>query len=756
MAEGPASDGRTADGLSPALSPLNMQSQGHVSSAQPTNSVSPPLPLFSSFADGDVGREDQDISAILAQFNSPAPFDTVDPSALSSPTPMLHAPDSCFVPRSCNVSPFDTLTPGSNAATIGTPMDAENEWPPADCKMQDWSAPAATQWWASSTPRTPGQDEGAHFDPASEPVRRSAPLKLETNSNTPCLQPPKFHHPKPFSANGGLAVSPQQGMRAHSMPPQGPSLSPAQNQYHPQHVLQRSVEPRPQSFHPQQQQQQQQQPQRHFRHAPSHSVPHTPQIPPSFPPPAPPSPTQSSPQIIFTRAVQPRNMRVNPPVPIAVAVPPPRKQRPSSPPRHPYPAALTAGSRPLPPAMMQQPGPSMTRGAVPPSRVLRQATPGTAVEANPQGMQPRQRRYGPGQYHPYSAARSMAMATPRSTPAPMAWTGAPDAGIRAGSDDVRMRIGSITELPVAPDVVMGGMGGGASNNTASGAEPQERSASIEPAPLEPAPQFKRDSLSLAALASEIDFMPRLSWSGLSLPGSLGKIDELDDAPPSSGDQDRRAGGRLSNGVGSMVTTSAGIPAATSTPAASNGPTAQHETKQPANGATIETNPGSEADGSTRRRCSSLTELEQWKFRIMNDQTTLSLGTLSHIERLQAELDNLKRFVTSGFAQAKDGMDRDLESKRLELRNMNAGTTELTEPLNALPTSMRKDSVGKFDVPPIAPLNGDEIRALDNNAVVVLLETYKLPFDHEMFLFQKKEVYLKFIGACRELMHKVLD
>ena len=62
--------------------------------------------------------------ALLAQFDSPAPFDTVDPSALSSPTPMLHAPDpSCFVSRSCNDSPFDTMTPASNASTVGTPMD---------------------------------------------------------------------------------------------------------------------------------------------------------------------------------------------------------------------------------------------------------------------------------------------------------------------------------------------------------------------------------------------------------------------------------------------------------------------------------------------------------------------------------------------------------------------------------------------------------------------------------------------------------
>ncbi|KAK8180995.1 hypothetical protein BC567DRAFT_207696 [Phyllosticta citribraziliensis] len=759
MAGGPANGGRTADGSSPALSPLHVQqSQGPVASTQSTNSVSPPLPLFTSFPDGDVSREEQDISAFLAQFDSSAPFDTVDPSALSSPTPMLHAPDSCFVSRSCNASPFDTLTPASNAATIGNPMDADNAWPPADNKEQNWTAPAATQWWATSTPRTPGQEEGVPFDPATEPIRRSN--RLETNGNVPRVQPPRFHHPKPFPANGGLAVSPQQGMRAHSMPPQGPSLSPGQNQYHQEHVQQqRSIEKRPQSFHPQQQR-----PQRHYRHAPSHSVPHTPQPPPSFPLSAAPSPTPSSPQIIFTRAVQPRNMRVNPPVPIAVAALPSRKQTPSSPPRHPYPAALTVGSRPLPGAMMQQQGPAAMSGVMPPNRALRPATPGTVEEASYQGAQSRQRRYGPGPYHPYSAARGMAITTPRSMPTSMAWSGASDGGLRIGTDDVRMRIGSITELPAAPDVMMGGMGGGASNYSAPEAEPQQnRSTSIESAPLEPPVQFRqqRDSLSLAAaLATEMDMFPRLSLSGLSLPGSLGKIDELDDVPSSSGDQDGGSGGGLNNDAGPALSTSSGaaaVPNSLPAPPPSAASTAQHSSNEPPraelNG---EPNPGSEADDAHRRRCSSLSELEQWKFRMMNDQTTLSLGTLSHIERLQVELEDLKRFATSGFAQVKDGMDRDLESKRLELRNMNAGTTELTEPLNALPTSMRKDSFGKYEVPPLAPLNGDEIRQMDNDAVVALLGAYKLPFDREMFLFQKKEVYLKFIGACRELMHKVLD
>ncbi|KAK8232253.1 hypothetical protein HDK90DRAFT_467437 [Phyllosticta capitalensis] len=740
MADAPTSAGRTtANGSSPALSPLHAQPQGPVAGTQPTNNASPPLPPFTSFTDDDVSREEQEINALLAQFDSPAPFDTVDPSALSSPTPMLHAPDpSCFVSRSCNDSPFDTMTPASNAATVGTPMDVGTAWPPpSDCKAQTWPEPTATQWWASSTPRTPGQEDSVQFGPSTEPVRRSA--RPETTCSTPRLQPPKFHHPRPFTGNGGLAMSPQQAIRAHSMPPQGPGMSPGQTHHpspHMQHLHHRNLESRPHSYHPQQQQ-------RQYHHAPSHSVPQTPQPAPSFPPPASPSPAQTSPQIIFTRAVQPRNMRVNPPVPIAVSAPPPRKQTPSSPPRHPYPAALTAGSRPPMGAMVQQrQGPGVMRSTGPPNRMPQPVMPGPPVEVGHPGMQHRQRKYVPGPYHPYAPGRAMAMAMPRSTPAAPSWTGVADAGMRMPTDDVRMRIGSITELPVPPDVTMGGMSSGpeAGGNLMT---LQDRSVMMDSAPLEPAVHFKRDSLSIAAaLASEMDFLPRLSLSGFSLPGSLGTIEELEGAP-SNGDQEQNSNGNFCKDVGQAQQTNGGAAISTTNPA----PTASRAP---------EASPGHELDENLRRRCSSLSELEQWKFRMMNDQTTLSLGTLSHIERLQAELDNLKRFATSGFCQVKDGMDRDLESKRLELRNMNAGTTELNEPLNAIPSSMRKDSVGKYNIPPLVPLNGEDIKSLDNDGIVALLESYKLPFDKEMFLFQKKEVYLKFIGACRELMHKVLD
>lgn len=38
----------------------------------------------------------------------------------------------------------------------------------------------------------------------------------------------------------------------------------------------------------------------------------------------------------------------------------------------------------------------------------------------------------------------------------------------------------------------------------------------------------------------------------------------------------------------------------------------------------------------------------------------------------------------------------------------------------------------------------------------LLDLYDLPFVPTMFLFEKKATYLRFVGASRALMHRVLD
>jgi hypothetical protein len=38
----------------------------------------------------------------------------------------------------------------------------------------------------------------------------------------------------------------------------------------------------------------------------------------------------------------------------------------------------------------------------------------------------------------------------------------------------------------------------------------------------------------------------------------------------------------------------------------------------------------------------------------------------------------------------------------------------------------------------------------------LLDAYDLPFIPTMFLYEKKAIYLRFVGASRALMHRVLD
>lgn len=44
----------------------------------------------------------------------------------------------------------------------------------------------------------------------------------------------------------------------------------------------------------------------------------------------------------------------------------------------------------------------------------------------------------------------------------------------------------------------------------------------------------------------------------------------------------------------------------------------------------------------------------------------------------------------------------------------------------------------------------------DGSVTALLDVYSIPFQQDMFLSQKKELFLRFIGANRALMHRVLD
>ncbi|KAL1619821.1 hypothetical protein SLS54_006418 [Diplodia seriata] len=94
-------------------------------------------------------------------------------------------------------------------------------------------------------------------------------------------------------------------------------------------------------------------------------------------------------------------------------------------------------------------------------------------------------------------------------------------------------------------------------------------------------------------------------------------------------------------------------------------------------------------------------------------------------------------------------------KRLEKRNKNFAVTELDGQLEPLPRSMQLET-GLEDVPWDVPPNAQGIRNLDHDGITPLLEAYGIPFQPDMFLGQKKELYLRFIGANRTLMHRVLD
>ena len=109
--------------------------------------------------------------------------------------------------------------------------------------------------------------------------------------------------------------------------------------------------------------------------------------------------------------------------------------------------------------------------------------------------------------------------------------------------------------------------------------------------------------------------------------------------------------------------------------------------------------------------------------------------------------------------------------RLNLRNWNrTNVTELDEHLKPLP---------RFEdgqIPGVAPITGQMVQWLDRESWVTrvdgsakkktdariderigqLLDLYNLPFVPSMFLYEKKAIYLRFIGASRALMHRVLD
>ena len=60
-------------------------------------------------------------------------------------------------------------------------------------------------------------------------------------------------------------------------------------------------------------------------------------------------------------------------------------------------------------------------------------------------------------------------------------------------------------------------------------------------------------------------------------------------------------------------------------------------------------------------------------------------------------------------------------------------------------------------PPFAlPLDGRAVRGLSGKEVDVLLRCYDIPMPPDTFVFEKKIVYLVFLGCTMEFIHAVLD
>ncbi|KAI9873909.1 MAG: hypothetical protein M1830_010413 [Pleopsidium flavum] len=131
-----------------------------------------------------------------------------------------------------------------------------------------------------------------------------------------------------------------------------------------------------------------------------------------------------------------------------------------------------------------------------------------------------------------------------------------------------------------------------------------------------------------------------------------------------------------------------------------------------------------------------------------------MGILTHLDVLAKECENMRTFIKTGFGEGNDYATEgrmEIEKTRLELRNWNrTHVTELDETLKPLP---------RFDdgeVPSSAPTTGRMVQWLDHRRIADLLDLYDLPFVPTMFLYEKKAIYLRFVGASRALMHRVLD
>ncbi|KAI9695741.1 MAG: hypothetical protein M1836_006108 [Candelina mexicana] len=163
-------------------------------------------------------------------------------------------------------------------------------------------------------------------------------------------------------------------------------------------------------------------------------------------------------------------------------------------------------------------------------------------------------------------------------------------------------------------------------------------------------------------------------------------------------------------------------------------------------------------------------VERYIFQNPNPETTLSLGILEYLARLKSECAAMEQFVRTGFSSPvssssseSDESDNDedqrqrrkFEFESICLHNRTHNTThvtELNEPLLALPLLSNTAA----EIPIEAPSSAQDVKDMDHSAMDTLLDIYALPFNPSMFLCEKKAIYLRFVGAGRAVMHRVLD
>ncbi|MCJ1376925.1 hypothetical protein MMC17_000015 [Xylographa soralifera] len=134
------------------------------------------------------------------------------------------------------------------------------------------------------------------------------------------------------------------------------------------------------------------------------------------------------------------------------------------------------------------------------------------------------------------------------------------------------------------------------------------------------------------------------------------------------------------------------------------------------------------------------------------ETSTSISISNQVQQIQEAVSSLQKYLSQAFSSAEaDSARTDVESARHTARQHNHTLTELHEFLTPLPVH-----AGALRSAIPLPITGAELRRLDHAALDALLDAFDVAFSPGMFLWEKKGLYLRFVGAGRGLMHRVLD